>query len=54
MTKQNNIENTVRKALNHLLDYQEAFEYDEHNEGKWNSLQQTIRELSVIQEQIKK
>ena len=48
------LQNTISKALQHLADYQSVFDYDEQSEEDWNNLQETIRELYAIQEQIKK
>lgn len=52
MKKFTNESNTIEKALEHLADYQttfEYFEYDEQSKAKWNNLQETMRELYVIQ-----
>ena len=46
--------NTTRKALQHLADYQSVFEYNEQSEKEWNNLQETMRELYVIQERLQK
>lgn len=44
---------TMEKALQHLLNYQTVFEYDEYREEEWNNLQETIRELCAMQMDIK-
>ena len=46
--------NTTRKALQHLADYQSVFEYNEQSEEDWNNLQETMRELYVIQGRLQK
>ena len=46
--------NTIGKTLQHLVDYQSVFEYDEQSEEEWNNLQETIRELYVIQIKLRK
>lgn len=48
------LQNTISKALQHLADYQSVFDHDEQSEEDWNNLQETLRELYAIQEQIKK
>ena len=46
--------NTTRKALQHLADYQSVFEYNEQSEEDWNNLQETMRELYVVQGRLQK
>lgn len=46
--------NTVEKALQHLADYQSVFEHDEHSKDDWDNLQETMRELYVIQRKLRK
>ena len=44
--------NTIEKALQHLADYQSVF--DMASEGGWYDLQETMRELYVLQIKLKK
>ena len=44
--------NTIRKALQYLGDYQSVFDYGEQSEEEWDSLQETMRELYVIQKKL--
>lgn len=42
----------IRKTMQHLVDYQEVFEYNDKSQKDWNNLQENIRELYVLQEKI--
>ena len=44
--------NTIEKALQHLADYQYVF--DMENEEGWYDLQETMRELYVLQIKLQK
>lgn len=57
MTNLENLQNevnTIKKALQHLVDYQSIFEYEEQGPEEWNNLQETIRELYVLQRKLQK
>ena len=45
--------NTVEKALQHLAEYTSVFEHNEHNKDDWMDLQETMRELYVMQRNLR-